>query len=371
MTVVTNLLLQSVPTQLLQPSDGMAVTADVWRVAHEYHMKHLQAHSLMCHGGGIVGGLKVRANETGNAIYVTPGLAIDGRGRIMVLHSQEQIELEDMHGPVRIVLEYKERGPLPYDRNASEAIHFDNDVLFMHTNVHPQAKVEIGDETWVELARIDRGGDSNPVHDAVSQDWPVRDEIDCRFRRYVGGLPPPVLRIGLLVMGGNAKPAMEGLACLARTVNHHGQIQVIVHTDVSLVQNGLQPCDMLYLYIQQGGQLPQSESDTLKEFAKEHVVFIECANETTAQPILRALGTQVSAVTNTHRLMNSPHLFTTLPMAQESIKVGSAGGVVLSTADCSTAWRGGDSTRPISREIIRASHEWGENLLMFALSILN
>ena len=369
MITVTQQLLQSVPTQLLQPSDGMSVTADVWRIAHEYHIRQMQAHALICHGGGIVGGLKVRAHDTGNAVYVTPGIAIDGKGRVMVLQSQEQIDLEGMHGVVRIVLEYKERGPVPFEDNAR--MHFDNDVKFMQLNVHPQAKIEAGDEIWVELGRIDRASDTNPVKDAINSDWPTQNEIDCRFRRVVGGLPPPLLRKGILVMGGDPKPAFEGLSSLARVVNHHGQLQVILHKSVSLDSAGLQACDMLYLSLPQNAQLSQAELDAFKQYTGEHLAFVECANEMTAQPLLRNVGVAAMALPDRHALMTNPYLFTALPMSQGSVKASASGSIVLSTADCATAWQGGGSAHPVDRETIRVAHEWGENLLMYALSILS
>ena len=40
--------LKSLPTKRIKAVDGMAVTADVWEEAHEYHRHQQQLHARYC-----------------------------------------------------------------------------------------------------------------------------------------------------------------------------------------------------------------------------------------------------------------------------------------------------------------------------------
>ena len=51
--------LQKFPVKRIKPIDGMAVTAETWEEAHEYHRQYERFHTLLHHGWGIVTGLEV------------------------------------------------------------------------------------------------------------------------------------------------------------------------------------------------------------------------------------------------------------------------------------------------------------------------
>src|SRR5207247_1232868 len=66
--------------------DGMAVTADVWEEAHEYHRQQQQLHARFGHGPGVLSGLEVVASDPPDtAMYIRPGVAIDAAGHTIVL----------------------------------------------------------------------------------------------------------------------------------------------------------------------------------------------------------------------------------------------------------------------------------------------
>ncbi|MEE8392266.1 MAG: hypothetical protein V3S14_15930, partial [Anaerolineae bacterium] len=51
------------PAKRIKPVDGMAVTAQVWEEAHNYHQQQQRFHTMFYHGAGIVTGLEVIASD--------------------------------------------------------------------------------------------------------------------------------------------------------------------------------------------------------------------------------------------------------------------------------------------------------------------
>ena len=74
------------PTRRIKAVDGMAVTADVWEEAHDYHRRQAEMHARFGHGAGILTGLEVVASDPADtAVYIRPGVAIDHEGRTIVV----------------------------------------------------------------------------------------------------------------------------------------------------------------------------------------------------------------------------------------------------------------------------------------------
>ena len=79
-------LLKQYPIRRIQPADGMAVTADVWEEAHEYHRRSQGFHALFSHGAGIVTGLEVIASDPPDtARDILPGIAADQEGQTVIV----------------------------------------------------------------------------------------------------------------------------------------------------------------------------------------------------------------------------------------------------------------------------------------------
>ena len=73
-------LLNSYPLKRIKPSDGLAITAEVWEEAHEYHRHNHRYHTMLGHGPGILSGLEVIASDPPDtSIYISPGVAIDAK----------------------------------------------------------------------------------------------------------------------------------------------------------------------------------------------------------------------------------------------------------------------------------------------------
>ena len=71
--------------------DGQALTAADFRTEQDYHRNMRYLHNRLLHGWGIVDGLDV--DNDGAAVRVGPGVAIDARGRELVLPERVGVDL--------------------------------------------------------------------------------------------------------------------------------------------------------------------------------------------------------------------------------------------------------------------------------------
>ena len=85
--------LQVLPTTRIKPVDGMAVTADVWEEAHDYHLRSGRGHAALLHGSGIVAGLEVIASDPADtAVYIKPGVAVVDELLTAVVDEKKDVE---------------------------------------------------------------------------------------------------------------------------------------------------------------------------------------------------------------------------------------------------------------------------------------
>jgi hypothetical protein len=78
------------PTRVNYFDGQMLSTADL-RAEQDYHRNMRYLHNRLLHGWGVVEGLDVDGD--GPAVHVGPGLAIDGRGRELVLPEPVRVDL--------------------------------------------------------------------------------------------------------------------------------------------------------------------------------------------------------------------------------------------------------------------------------------
>lgn len=88
--------------------DGQLLLADDFIREQRYHAHSLHRHALELHGVGVVRGLEV-ARASDSSISVGPGLAIDARGRQVVLSNAEVLDLQSAHaaGRMAVTLGYR------------------------------------------------------------------------------------------------------------------------------------------------------------------------------------------------------------------------------------------------------------------------
>lgn len=365
------------PTRRLKPIDGMAVTAEIWEEAHDYHRQHQRFHALLAHGAGIVAGLEVIASDPPDtSVYILPGIAVDSLGQTIVLTEPVAYDLgRTSNGPLYLLLSYGESRPRPDERRKAE------NVLYVHTEFGIEARTTLPTGPYVELARVWRLGREAPIFDAVDFDAPGPNELDLRFRSEIGARPRQVAAVAVSYVGNLAdKHHGRGMRTLARTLSRSDRLQVWVDEDVPLGP-GLERYTLVYLVGQRSFQLSRDEMNALYAYLKAGgTLFVETcrrepageapAAESAALDLLASFGVLLNDVHAGHPLLTEPLLFAEPPAGfetQGTPHLRASQNVIFSSHDYGCLWQGEQRGKAPSRETIRAALEWGENLITFAL----
>jgi hypothetical protein len=93
---------------------GRLLSADDLRVEQEYQLEKRFLHNRALHGSGIANGLALTVDsDRGVGVVVSPGLAIDSRGREVWLAEPLRVPLTTSTAPRLVVLRYTERAIAP------------------------------------------------------------------------------------------------------------------------------------------------------------------------------------------------------------------------------------------------------------------
>ena len=366
--------LKSLPTKRIKAVDGMAVTADVWEEAHEYHRHQQQLHARYAHGPGILSGLEVVASDPADtAVYIRPGTAIDAEGHTIAVAEPLSYDVAGAaEGPFYLLLTFSESRPRSETGPVQEGA-----PLYVHAEFGLDAVAQLSDGHTVELARMQRSKRGAIVRDAAVAASPALDEIDLRFRRVTGGSRPGPASIAVVHVGGTGGRHGAGAGYLARALSAAGQptwsddnvplsARLGSHTLVYLVgHNGFQlntdEMNSLYAYLQGGGTIfaESCRRDTQAATAADHSI----------NDLFASLGLKLDNVATGHNLLVEPSLFAAPPAGYETdgLPIVRAGeGVVFSAADYGCLWQGERRSGAAGRDAIRTAHEWGGNLLAMA-----
>jgi hypothetical protein len=367
---------QPLPTRRIKPVDGMAVTADVWDEAHEFHRRHQQLHALYGHGPGILGGLEVVASDPPDtAVYIRPGVALDPSGQTIVLAEPLSYDIAGAgEGPLYLLLTYGES--LPRHANGSQP---EGAPMYVHSEFGLDALASLPRGPHVELARLRRTQRGAVVTNARDPGAPGPDEIDLRFRRQAGLSVAATAALGLVHLGGSGDHHARGARYLARALSAAGRLAWV--DDGLSLGPGLEAYAMLNLVAYSGFTLDAGQMNALYAYVQAGgLVFAESCRrdpraaasaETALADLFSSLGLRLEPLPVGHDLLTQPALFAAPPAGYETegsaaLRVGA--GVVFSTADYGCLWQGERRSGPAGREAIRAAHEFGGNLLALALS---
>jgi len=371
-------LLKEFPMKRIKPEDGMAVTAQVWEEAHDYHRQRQRYHDLLRHGPGIVAGLKVIASDPpDSSVYILPGMAVDPRGEVIVLTEPVAYNVGSAHGFLYLVLTYEESRPTA-DRDQEEG------PRYVHGQFGIEARPTLPDTPYVELARMRRRDRDSPMADARDAEHPGLNEIDLRFRPEMGAAPQPVISLAVSYTGGLTDAGHgRGASYLARALRRSGQ-HVWVDDRIPLAP-GLEGYTVAYLVGRDAFQLSRDEMNALYALLQGGgTVLIEsCRNgikagdppaDVSFLDLLASLGVQLQELKAGHELLVGPYLFATPPAGfempesgQGTPKVLVGEGVIFSTYDYGCLWQGERREGPASREEIRSAMEWGSNIVAYAV----
>ncbi len=364
-------LLKQYPIRRIQPADGMAVTADVWEEAHEYHRRSQGFHALFSHGAGIVTGLEVIASDPPDtSLYILPGIAVDQAGQTVILPQPVAYDIgHDMDGLFYLMLSYGESRAKTDNGRQEEGA-----ALYVHGEFSISAQSVLPDAPGVELASVRRSSRESVLLNAQNPIQPGADEIDLRFRREVGA--PPEVGISVSYLGEvSDKKHGRGATYLAQAINHMGHYRVSVEDNVA-IGPGIVTCTLVYLVGQGKFELSEGVMNGLRNYVHrgKGTLFIESMDKEAEKvflKFLRAKNMQPEALPLGHRLLTQPYLFAAPPVGFETedkprVEVGE--GVIFSANNYGFLWQGERRGRLASREEIRSATEWGENIIAYAVN---
>lgn len=367
-------LLRSYPGRRVSAFDGMAVTADVWQEAHNYHLYHERLHALSTHGVGIVTGLEIIADEpAGQIVYIMPGVAIDPSGNMLVVSEPTPYDLSSYQaGTLHILISYDESRPQPINGRHSDSPYY------VYTGFNIETVLDTPDSPLVELARIHRVSVEQPITNAVDN-RPGPNQIDLRYRPSVVTWRAQRTHIGVHTLNQMSGPGhTRGLANLVAHLGNSPWHDAWIDENVTLAGD-LSRYAVLCLVAKASFQLEVEQLNSLYRFVQGGgtLFFESCRREGGAAPVsdnlLRdiadSLGVRLDAVKVGHPLLSTPHLFATPPAGfetQGTSALWAGDGVIFSTADYGCLWTGERRNGAASREEIRSAFEFGENLVAYA-----
>lgn len=423
-----NSLSQIQPLQRLKVSDGLLLTAEGWRLAHEYHRQRQNIHFQSLHQPGIVWGLGVcvitppsevaEEYRDGRWLEIQPGLAIDSNGNPIVV-------------PQPLVFRVASQAVVSNSLTIYIAISYvDPDRLqglserqFIQETFRIDEKTLLPAATEIELCRVLL--DPGEVKLEVAPDVfnPTPNELDLRFRKFAQIRSVQQVRVAQVIQDSNQDiTTFTNLSYLARSVTSlYPAMQATVER-VKMPDNVARlDYDLLHFTRQHLLNLIESERQVLQQYlAGGAVVLVEVsaqeanilelnavqqqlqtaianlASSDEASSIRQELEVELSAVNanlyerleeialditvetrhvaslhapSNHPLKTQPFLFAQLPVVnQQPIHILNFGNFVLVFGSLSQAW-GINDVLSFSRETIRSAQELGVNILHYAWNL--
>jgi hypothetical protein len=353
----------------------MAVTADVWQEAHDYHRQQAELHARFGHGAGILTGLEVVASDPADtAVYIRPGVALDPLGRTIVVAEPLSYDIGGAaEGPFYLLLTFAESSPRANGHVQEGA------PLYISSEYGIEPVTDRGSVAGVELVRMRRSARGAKVRDAADPAAPKTDELDLRFRTEIGGSKKGRAPASLAVvhLGGTGGQHGAGARYLAQALQNAGQPAWV--EDEAALGAGLGAHTLIYLVGHNGFQLNADQMNALYTYLQGGgTVFIEscrrdpyaaAAADNSFTELLSSLGVKLESLSAGHSLLTRPNLFAAAPPGFEVddvplMRVGE--GVVVSNADYGCLWQGERRSGAAGRDAIRSAHEWGGNILALA-----
>jgi hypothetical protein len=366
--------LKSFPMKRIKAMDGMAVTADVWEEAHEYHRQQQQLHARYAHGAGILSGLEVVASDPPDtALYIRPGAAMDAAGHTIIVTEPLSYDVAGApEGRCYLLLSFSES-----QARVESAAGQDGAPLYIHTEFGLDTSAQLPGAAAVELARVQRSRRGALVRNAGDPAAPGPDEIDLRFRQVAGHPAAPPASLAVVHLGGSGGRHGAGAAYLARALRAAGQ-PTWADDNVPL-SAGLSAYSLVYLVGHNGFQLNPNEMNSLYAYwqAGGTLLAESCRRDVQAanaadnafNELFSSLGVKLDNVATGHDLLVEPNLFAAPPVGFETdgLPIVRAGeGVAVGGADYGCLWQGERRSGAAGRDAIRTAHEFGANVLAWA-----
>jgi hypothetical protein len=355
-------ILKIFPATQMKPYDGMAVTAAVWAHAHGEHRQALRAHNRIFHGSGIVTGLEVVANDPPNRfVFVSPGVAIDPLGQVIVLSETVAYDFGDTsEGTFFLLLEHGEH----------EVGGVEKEVRILQDEFVIAARPQMTRRPAVELARLNITDAGDPVKNAASPHHPHNGELDLRFRETLTPPARQLVRVALCRLGSWVPAVVTGWEYLRRECARSTPYALVVDSRVRFSKE-LPEYDLVYLSGKGAFKPRANYLNALCAVLDAGRMLIAESLDAEAEQSFCALfdrlGVRLSPLEPSHPILTSTFLFHAPPPGPLGSQIQLDGQLIFSTAGYSLAWGGDFDSRPASRADIRSAHEWGINLLHYCI----
>lgn len=369
--------------QRLQVTDGLLMTADRWRQAHEYHRRRQNVHYQALNQPGVVCGLGVHVIappadvpgkfQDGRWLQIQPGIAIDLAGNPIIV--PQPIDFRITTKPVNstpllvyLVLSYVD----PDSLNRQEPQETVEETFRIDEKNSPPEALE------VEVCRILLQPGTSQLEYPTDVFAPGLNQLDFRYRTQAQARPQATVRVAQVVHGDSTyhqrgdqlATLMQAIAPLYPALQGAPVEQVRLSPQLEFA-----PYDLLYLTGKRSLLLQESEILALKAYlAMGGVLLVDVPIGGTdlAKSILslaQQIGTPLeylARLNRTHPLRTQPFVFAALPqLGAQPIQVLTGGGIVLIIGDLASAW-GIDEALSLPRETIRTAQEFGINILHYA-----
>lgn len=350
------------PKKQVKPFDGMSITAEVWDQAHEEHRQMMRAHNLVAHGGGIITGLEVVANDPPDQyVFISPGVAVDPVGNIIVVPEPVAYDFESTApGPLYLLLGKGER----------EVGGVGNEARYSQDEFVIAARTTLPKRPSVELARISLSAAGKPINNAGDPLHPGPDALDLRYRSSVG--PAPLQNVNVLVTGleKDESDVLKGWDQLARFSQMVSKYHIIVDGEPQLPQD-LGLYDLIFMgskgsYSPDASQL-KSLTDFLEQGGTLMVEAVSASAQEACQKMFKKLKLTPAKPDPSSPLFSMPFLFAEAPPGFSGNQVQVGKHILYSTAGYARSWAGKAASGVASRSDIRTAHEWGLNLISLGL----
>ena len=350
--------LDKFPKKHIKPYDGMSITAEIWGEAHEEHRLAKEAHNLSLHGSGIITGLEVAANDPPDQyVFISSGAAVDSAGNVIVLPEPVAYDFgNSAEGTLFLLLAHGQR----------EVGGVQKEAKYLQYEFVITARPSLPKRPTVELARVTLKNAGNAIKDADDGNHPASETLDLRFRNEIAPKHPRPVRVLVLGLGAKTSDILPGWDHLARATEQLSDYKLIVDAALTLPTN-LDTYDLVYLGCQGGFSAKSAMVKSLTSFLKRGKgLFVEALNvaaEEHCQGLLENLKVNPKNVKTNEALLSEPFLFNAPPTGFSGNQVEGEKNVIYTSAAYSLAWNGRTKAGASTRAEIRASHEWGVNII--------
>ena len=357
-----NSVLTIYPKMRVKPYDGMSVSAAVWAEAHDEHRQSRRAHDLLFHGSGIIAGLEVLANDPPNQmVFISPGAAVDPVGNVIVLPEPVAYDFgNSADGTLYLLLVHGER----------EIGGVDQEIKYIQNEFVIAARSSLPKRPVVELARITLSASGKTIKNAADPGHPRSEELDLRYREMIATQTKLRTSVALCSLGARVPEVVAGWDYLARECERSLKIYPVVDTFTTFTSS-LAAFDAVFISAKGEFEAGTAEIKALRAVldggkkllveALDDPASKSCAN------LFEKLDVKLAPLSSDSAILKEPYLFMKPPQGALGDQVMVSRQVIYSTAGYCLAWNGDLTPEHASRSDIRSAHEWGMNLIQFAI----